>query len=181
MPHLALADVDALAERAHRGQTDLIGVPYVAHVRAVARGLAPLGERYAAAGLLHDVIEDTGWTAPGLLAAGVDPWVVDVVERVTRTPGVPYPDMIRAVAAYEPAALVKIADNAHNSHPDRAAALPAERRAKYAERYRAARAVLWPAVDPRALRAVLERVNPALLAEAEAGTATGACTGTGES
>lgn len=160
---LDLAAIDALAARAHAGQTDKGGAPYVGHVRAVAHGLAPLGERYAAAGLLHDIVEDTDWTAGRLLGAGVDPWVVDVVVRVTKTPGTAYEDMIRAVAGYEPAALVKIADNAHNSHPDRAAALPPERRARFAAKYRAAREILWPAVDPRSLRLVVERVNPALL------------------
>ncbi|MET8677774.1 HD domain-containing protein [Streptomyces sp. NPDC004647] len=160
---LTLAETDALAAEAHAGQTDRIGVPYVEHVRAVAHGLAPVGDRLAQAGLLHDIVEDTEWTLEGLRAAGVPADVVALVDAVTKRPGVPYTDMIRAIAADEDAALVKIADNAHNSHPDRQAALPEEQRARLAAKYRDARAVLWPAVDRTLLETVVHRINPALL------------------
>ena len=163
MPHLTLAGIAALAEEAHAGQVDQIGVAYIEHVRAVADGLAPLGEPFAAAGLLHDIVEDTPWTAERLRMAGVDPWVIDVVMRVTRAPGVGYEEMIQSVATCQQAALVKIADNAHNSHPNRAAALPPAQRARLAAKYQAARDVLWPAVKERSLRTILERVNPSLL------------------
>ncbi|MCM2577937.1 HD domain-containing protein [Streptomyces meridianus] len=160
---MPFADVDALAAAAHAGQTDKIGVPYVEHVRAVARGLVPVSERLAMAGLLHDVVEDTGWTCAGLLEAGVPADVVALVDAVTKRPGVPYPDMLRAIAADPDAALLKIADNAHNSRPDRLAALPADGRERLAEKYRAARDVLWPAVDRGRLETVVRSVNPSLL------------------
>ena len=163
MPTLTLAEVDALAEAAHAGQVDRLGVPYVEHVRAVADALLPLGEELAMAGLLHDVLEDTPWTADALLAAGVPAPVVAAVRAVTKVPGVPYDEMVRRVAADPVAALVKIADNAHNSRPDRAAALEPEARERLGAKYAAAREVLWPAVDPDDLRAVLARANPALL------------------
>ncbi|MGP3927997.1 HD domain-containing protein [Streptomyces sp. 8N616] len=160
---LTLAETDALAAEAHAGQTDRIGVPYVEHVRAVARALAPAGERLAQAGLLHDIVEDTEWTLGGLLAAGVPAEVVTLVDAVTKKPGTAYADMIRRIAADEGAALLKIADNAHNSHPDRLAALPEEQRARLAAKYEDARAVLWPVVDPALLRTVVGRINPSLL------------------
>ena len=155
--------IDALAAEAHAGQTDKAGVPYVEHVRAVARGLAPVSERLAMAGLLHDVVEDTGWTYTGLLEAGVPADVVALVDAGTKRAGVPYPEMIRTIAADPDAALLKIADNAHNSRPDRLSALPAGQRERLAEKYRAAREVLWPVVDRDHLEAVVGRVNPALL------------------
>lgn len=165
VPVLTLADVDALAAEAHAGQVDKIGAPYVGHVRAVAAGLAPFGVGLQMAGLLHDVLEDTPLTADDLLRAGVPSSVVATVRRVTRLPGVGYPEMLRQVITDQAATLLKISDNAHNSHPDRAAGLAAADRERLAERYRAARTVLWPAAPAEDVRAVLERVNPALLTE----------------
>ncbi|MFC6594018.1 phosphohydrolase [Kitasatospora paranensis] len=165
MPELTLADVDALAAEAHAGQFDRIGVPYVEHVRAVAAGVAPFGTGMRMAALLHDVLEDTPVTADDLLRAGVPFGVVATVRRVTRAPGVAYPAMLRQIVTDHSATLVKIADNAHNALADRAALLPEADRLRLADRYRGARAVLWPAVCPADVRAVVGIVNPALLAE----------------
>ncbi|MGW4813380.1 HD domain-containing protein [Kitasatospora cineracea] len=164
-PQLTLDQVDALAARAHAGQYDRIGVPYVEHVRAVAAGVAPFGTGVRMAALLHDVLEDTPVTAGELLAAGVPAAVVATVRRVTRTAGTDYRAMLLNVATDHAATLVKIADNAHNSRADRAALLPAADRARLAERYRAARAVLWPAVAAADVRAIVGAVNLDLLAE----------------
>jgi (p)ppGpp synthase/HD superfamily hydrolase len=153
-----LGEVEALASAAHEGQTDKAGVPYTEHVRAVARGLVPFGERLVMAGLLHDVIEDTDWTAERLRDAGV-------VEAVTNQAGVPYQEKIRRIAGDRDAALVKISDNAHNSRDDRAARLPREKRVRLAAKYRAARDVLWAAADSRDVEAIVSIVNPALLGE----------------
>ncbi|MEU7293743.1 HD domain-containing protein [Streptomyces exfoliatus] len=160
-----LAEVDALAARAHAGQTDKIGVPYVEHVRAVAAGLAPLGPHLAMAGLLHDVIEDTDWTAERLRAAGIPDRVVEIVEAVTNRPGTTYEEKIRQITRDRDATLVKIADNAHNSRADRAAALPPDRRERLAAKYRAARELLWAAADPEDVTTILRVVNPGLLEE----------------
>lgn len=165
MPHLTLAQVDALAAEAHAGQVDKIGVPYIEHVRAVANGLAPISTCLEMAGLLHDVIEDTDWTAARLLNAGVPSSVVELVEAVTKKPGVLYDDMIRAITGDPMACLVKIADNAHNSLPERAVQLPDEKRARLAAKYAAARQVLWPAVHRYEVAGIVRRVNPALLVE----------------
>lgn len=67
----SVSDVESLAERAHEGQVDKAGRPYIEHVRAVAAGLTPFGDELVMAGLLHAVIEDTAWTAGQLLAAGI--------------------------------------------------------------------------------------------------------------
>jgi (p)ppGpp synthase/HD superfamily hydrolase len=161
----SVADAEALARLAHEGQTDRIGVPYIEHVRAVAAGLAAFGPELQMAGLLHDVIEDTPWTAERLRAAGVPDRVVGIVEQVTNHPDVRYEDKLRRIAAGRDAALVKIADNAHNSRPDRAARLPREQRLRLAAKYRGARAVLWPAVPREDVATILAVVNPALLSD----------------
>ncbi|WP_151775048.1 HD domain-containing protein [Streptomyces abyssomicinicus] len=160
-----VSEVDALASAAHAGQTDKTGVPYVEHVRAVAAGLAAFGDDLVMAGLLHDVVEDTAWTAERLRAAGVPPRVVAAVEAVTNLPGVPYEEKIRRIATDRDATLVKIADNAHNSRTDRAERLPEEKRVRLAAKYRAARDVLWAAADERDIEAIVGVVNPPLLEE----------------
>ncbi|MFE6224855.1 HD domain-containing protein [Streptomyces sp. NPDC057854] len=169
---MTLAEVDALADRAHAGQVDKTGVPYVEHVRAVAAGLVPFGPELVMAGLLHDVVEDTAWIAGALRAAGVPDRVVRIVEVVTNDPGgspAAYAEKIRRVARDPDATLVKIADNAHNSRPDRAAALPPEQRDRLAAKYREARRVLWAAADPAQVAAILRIVNPGLLPELTGG------------
>ncbi|MFB7461278.1 HD domain-containing protein [Streptomyces sp. NPDC056188] len=160
-----VSEVDAFAAAAHAGQVDKIGVPYIEHVRAVAAGLAPFGDCMVMAGLLHDVIEDTDWTAERLVATGVPSHVVSVVEAVTNQPGVSYEEKIQRIVSDRDATLVKIADNAHNSHPDRAAQLPEEKRARLAAKYRAARDVLWAAAGDADIAAIVTIANPALLDE----------------
>ncbi|MFF0055660.1 HD domain-containing protein [Streptomyces microflavus] len=161
-----IAKVDALAATAHAGQVDKIGVPYIEHVRAVAAGLVPFGDDLVMAGLLHDVIEDTDWTANQLREAGVPDHVVALVEAVTNERGVPYKEKVARITGQgRDAVLLKIADNAHNSHPDRAAQLSEEQRTRLAAKYRAARDVLWPAVEGRDIETIVRIVNPSLLDE----------------
>lgn len=161
----SVSETDALAARAHAGQFDKIGVPYIEHVRAVAAGLTPLGEELVIAGLLHDILEDTPWTAEELRAAGFPARVVEIVQAVTNVPGLPYREKIERITADPQATLVKIADNAHNSRPDRAAQLPPDKRERLAAKYRSARAQLWSAARREDIEAIVRIVNPALLAE----------------
>lgn len=161
---VSLGEVDRFAERAHMGQFDKGGVPYVEHVRAVAAGLEPFSTRLQMAGLLHDVIEDTEWTAGTLRAAGVESRVVRIVELVTKEQGESYMDRIRKISQDREATFVKIADNAHNSRADRAAMLPDGNRGRL-ERYRKAREILWSSVGPEEVEEILTIVNPDLLVE----------------
>src|ERR1043165_560731 len=152
-------EVDFMADCAHAGQVDKIGVPYIEHVRAVAAGLTPFGDELVMAGLLHDIIEDTDWTAERLREEGLSDRVVSAVEAVTNQKGVPYEEKVSRIIRSSDATLVKISDNAHNSHPDRAAQLPDEKRAQLAAKYRAARDVLWAAADDRDIEAIVAIVN----------------------
>ena len=162
----SLAAVDALAAEAHAGQVDKIDVPYIEHVRAVAAGLAPFGDDLVMAGLLHDIIEDTNWTAEQLRGVGIPAHVVALVEAVTNERGVPYEEKVARITGQgRDAVLLKIADNAHNSRPDRAAQLSEDQRVRLAAKYRAARDVLWPAVEDSDIETIVTIVNPALLDE----------------
>lgn len=165
---LSVREVDALAAEAHEGQTDKIGVPYIEHVRAVAAGLAPFGDELVMAGLLHDIIEDTDWTAAQLREEGVPDYVVALVEAVTNERGVPYAEKVARITGQgRDAVLLKIADNSHNSRPDRSAQLPEEKRVRLTAKYRAARDVLWAAADDRDIKAIVTIVNPSLLSKLE--------------
>lgn len=161
----SVKEVDAMAARAHAGQVDKIGVSYIEHVRAVAAGLAPFGDELVIVGLLHDIIEDTDWTAEKLRAEGLSNRVVSAVEAVTNQKGVPYEEKIHRIIRSNDATLVKISDNAHNSHPERTAQLPEEKRARLAGKYRTARDVLWAAADDRDIESIVTIVNPSLLDE----------------
>ncbi|MET9051224.1 HD domain-containing protein [Streptomyces bacillaris] len=161
-----VSEADALAAAAHAGQVDKVGVPHIEHVRAVAAGLVPFGDDLVMAGLLHDVIEDTDWTADGLREAGVPTHVVALVEAVTNERGIPYEVKVaRITGRGRDAVLLKVADNAHNSHPDRAVKLSEEQRTRLAAKYRSARDILWPAVEDRDIETVITIVNPSLLDE----------------
>lgn len=163
MALITLSDVDRIAAKAHATQVDKNGMPYVDHVRAVGRGLAAFGTGLQMAGLLHDTLEDTGLTARQLIDHGVPAAVVTVVERVTNQQDVAYEDTIRTIATDYSAALLKIADNAHNTIPERAGELDDVTRQRLAAKYRGARAILWRAVARQDIVTILTAVNPSLL------------------
>ncbi|MEV0093853.1 HD domain-containing protein [Streptomyces sp. NPDC050738] len=171
-PVKSVEEVDALVGTAHAGQVDKIEVPYVDHVRAVAAGLVPFGPELEMAGLLHDIVEDTDWTAERLRSSGIPDRVVEIVEAVTNQPGMSYELKIQRITRSRDATLVKIADNAHNSIPERAARLPAPERTRLAAKYRAAREVLWAAADVAEIESIVTIVNPALLPELREWTAS---------
>lgn len=81
-----LADVVALAEFAHRNQTDKAGLPYIDHPRRVlaavqAQGALPYVQMAA---ILHDVTEDTAFTPEMLLEIGVPSPAVELVKLLDR-------------------------------------------------------------------------------------------------
>lgn len=124
----------AYIQRVHAGQTTKGGDPYWTHPVAVM-GLLPANatedERHAA--LLHDVIEDCGVTADELRAAGYSERTIALVQGLSRPEGPnrpSYMDWIRSIADTGDRGLIsiKLADNEHNSQPDRIAKLPPEQR-----------------------------------------------------
>ncbi len=163
---LTLEQVQTLAEMAHHGQTDKVGVPYMEHVSAVSQALTPFGDQAVMAGLLHDIIEDTPWTPLALIRMGVPEGVVTTVQAVTRDPEMPYSLYLHRVTDHLDAVRVKIADNAHNSLPPRMKAIPDKAvRMRLEKKYYIARDVLWACVEKEDIEKILSLVNPDLKSE----------------
>lgn len=106
-----------LAYRAHHGQMDLGGVPYVFHPYHLAEQMQT--EETVCAALLHDVLEDTLLTANDLEREGFSPAIVQAVVHLTHEKQVPYEEYVRQLAADPIARAVKMADLRHNSDETR--------------------------------------------------------------
>jgi (p)ppGpp synthase/HD superfamily hydrolase len=107
-----LTPILALVRDAHAGQVDKQGRDYVeGHLLPVAALLEPFGELAAAAGLLHDIVEDTDVTLERLAEVGVPAVVVRAVDSVTKRDGEDYAALIARAAADPLGRLVKLADN----------------------------------------------------------------------
>jgi (p)ppGpp synthase/HD superfamily hydrolase len=139
-----LALADALAERAHAGQVDKAGAPYVGHPRRVAARVAAQGGtvHQRAAALLHDVLEDTEVAETDLYDAGVPPEVVAAVVALTRRPGEEHSAAVSRAAADRVAALVKRCDVQDNTDPVRLGRLDLTTRRRLVTRYDRALAIL---------------------------------------
>ncbi|MGO4250343.1 phosphohydrolase [Paenarthrobacter sp. RAF54_2] len=168
-PRFTVETAKILAEVAHNRQKDKLKRPYREHVLAVGDALADFDEDIQIAGYLHDIAEDTPITRQALLDMGVSERALAIIERVTRRfhddPD-DYEAGIRFVAEDHDATLVKIADNAHNSLPERVQALAEKWPDKPPmTRYADARPVLYNAVPREEVELILQRVNPYLLPE----------------
>ena len=168
-PRFTVETAMVLAEVAHNRQKDKLKRPYREHVLAVGDALADFDDDIRIAGYLHDIAEDTPITRQALLEMGVTERAVDIIERVTKRlhedPD-DYQAGIRFIAEDHDATLVKIADNAHNSLPERVKALAEKWPDKPpVTRYKDARPVLYAAVPEAEVRKILERINPWLLDE----------------
>ncbi len=147
-----IAETRAFVRKAHDGQRDKIGRPYVEHIERVAdRVAAKLGalrergvtiepaqaQEIVTAALLHDVIEDCGLVADDLLNLGCPDAVVDTVLTLTRRKGEAYPEFIERIAASGNlgAMLIKLADVDDNLDPARFALLSREDAARLGPRY----------------------------------------------
>ncbi len=168
-PSFTVETAKILAEVAHNRQKDKLKRPYRDHVIAVGDALADFDDDIRIAGYLHDIAEDTPMTRQALLDMGVSERAADIIERVTKrlheNPD-DYQAGIRYIAEDHDATLVKIADNAHNSLPERVKALAEKWPDKPpVTRYNDARPVLYAAVPVEETRKILARINPWLLAE----------------
>lgn len=125
-PDLALLrQAYELAEGAHKGEKRLTGHPFISHPLAVACTLAHMGMHLnvVAAGLLHDVVEDTGIEIEDVQARfGAD--VAALVDSVTKLKKVKYQGVERyvenmrkmflAMASDVRVVFIKFADRLHN-------------------------------------------------------------------
>ena len=107
----------AIAARAHEGQFDKAGAPYILHpLRLMLRQSTPEGMMAA---VLHDVMEDTGVSLANLRAEGFSPVVLAAVEALTRQADESYEAFIRRLAPNPVARQVKLADLEDNMNLQR--------------------------------------------------------------
>jgi hypothetical protein len=110
---LSLEAAIEFALRAHAGQVDRAGEPYILHPLRVMVNVEP---RYRRVAVLHDVVEDTAvdfeWVTADL---GLEEWETHALYLLTRSEGIIYShyiDRIRTADGPEGAAarVVKLAD-----------------------------------------------------------------------
>lgn len=142
------------AVKAHAGQVDKCGQPYILHPIAVAEVfdrpnlpvyLFDIGparvEDAVVVGLLHDVWEDTRYVLPRLPS-----YLAEPLAALTRVEGETYDAYIIRLCADPVAMLVKLADLWHNLSPQRQDCLPAAEAKSLQGRYLKARDRIWEAL-----------------------------------
>ncbi|WP_417794825.1 HD domain-containing protein [Terasakiella pusilla] len=111
-------DALELARKAHAGQVDKLGVPYIEHVRAVASAVAHLGLNFEIVGLLHDSLEDCtdrSLVSMEILTERFGSEIAEAVAAMTKQPHEDYDTQYLPRVMSNPiAAAVKRADVAHN-------------------------------------------------------------------
>jgi (p)ppGpp synthase/HD superfamily hydrolase len=160
-------DAADVAAKGHEGQVDKLGVPYIEHPRAVALGVLQFGEDHGIAALLHDLVEDSDVTLDDLRRLGLSDRCVTAVGLLTKEKGERAQDYLLRLSTHPMACRVKIADNAHNTLPERTAQLAEtadeETVARLTRKYRQAQDILWGARPYIEVKAILEVVNPGLV------------------
>jgi (p)ppGpp synthase/HD superfamily hydrolase len=131
-----------IALRAHSGQVDKAGAPYILHpLRMMLRMNGPT-EMMAA--VLHDVVEDgPGWTFGRLAEEGIPAEVIEAVGCLTKRPDEEqdYESFIRRASLHPVARRVKLADLEDNMDIRRIANPTDKDRARM-EKYSRAHALL---------------------------------------
>jgi (p)ppGpp synthase/HD superfamily hydrolase len=116
-----LEDAILLAAKAHFGQKDRAGVPYILHPLRLMFRQTSDAARIAA--VLHDVVEDTPVTLQQLREAGFPEEVVAAVELLTHDPLATYDQYIARLKDNPIARAVKLADLEDNMQLQRVASL----------------------------------------------------------
>lgn len=123
-----------LAIRAHDGQYDKGGSPYILHPIAVARQVS--GENEKVLALLHDTVEDTDVTNEEVRKQfGSE--IADALDCLTHRDGESYGEYLSRVMTNKLAITVKLAD-LHNNMDLSRIKNPTEKDRKRLEKYKAA-------------------------------------------
>jgi (p)ppGpp synthase/HD superfamily hydrolase len=127
-----------IALKAHAGQTDKAGMPYIGHVMRVMQAGRTMDEKIV--GVLHDIVEDTPWTFEALQAEGFPSHIIDALRCVTKlSEDEPYEEFILRVKSNPLAVAVKINDLTDNMDIRRLAEITdkdVQRLRKYLKAYR---------------------------------------------
>lgn len=97
-----------IATKAHAGQKDKAGAPYLLHVLRVMLSVDKMDEKIVA--LLHDVVEDSEVTFEELTNEGFPKKILKALELLTKTENKPYEDYINEIKKNDLARVVKMAD-----------------------------------------------------------------------
>jgi (p)ppGpp synthase/HD superfamily hydrolase len=106
-----------IAARAHEGQLDKHGQPYILHPLRVMAAVE--GEEARIVAILHDVIEDTSVTTDDLRQEGFGDTVLEALDRLTHRKDEPYAEYVIRCKGHEIARRVKLAELEDNSRPSR--------------------------------------------------------------
>ena len=109
----------AIAAKAHEGQVDKAGAPYVLHPIRMMLRLSTTEERITA--VLHDVVEDCGISLDGLRAEGFSETILEAIDSVTKRPEESYEAFVLRAASNSIGRRVKLADLEDNSDLSRIA------------------------------------------------------------
>ena len=135
-----VARAQPIARRAHEGQTDKLGDDYIAHPQRVSERalfMAPAEDRFdcAAAGWLHDVVEDSEVTFEYLRRHGVPDRVLDAINCLNKRNDTSRADYFARIREDRIARVVKAADLADNCDPDRVSRLESSTRYRLSTKY----------------------------------------------
>jgi (p)ppGpp synthase/HD superfamily hydrolase len=142
-----VAAAKKIAEKAHAGQVDKVGAPYIGHVTRVA-GFTSGSPEEVAAGFLHDSLEDGPFNEAepevtlSVIAEQIAPQVAVAVFLLTKVPGQSLDAYYARIKENPLATAVKLADLADNTDPDRLAVLPQETQDRLTAKYAAGFAAL---------------------------------------
>jgi (p)ppGpp synthase/HD superfamily hydrolase len=126
-----------IALKAHKGQRDKAGEPYIGHLLRVMHAGKTEDEKIC--GVLHDLIEDTDWTFDELRKQGFEEHITDALQCLTKQRGESYDQFLERVLSNRLAVKVKINDLTDNMDIKRLKTLTdrdLERLNKYLKAYR---------------------------------------------
>jgi (p)ppGpp synthase/HD superfamily hydrolase len=103
----------SICYRAHKGQVDKAGLPYVFHPFHLAEQMQEEDEIIVA--LLHDVVEDSDYDFNNLKSAGFSNEIIEALKLLTHKKSVPYMKYIEQIKCNALATKIKLADLKHNS------------------------------------------------------------------
>ena len=109
-----LARAISIATKAHEGQFDKGGKPYILHPLHLMSQLM-FDPQLATIAVLHDVVEDSNITMDGLAIEGFSVRVLCAVDALTKKPNVNYDDYLNDICSNYDAIRVKRKDLEHNS------------------------------------------------------------------
>jgi len=107
-----LALAIAIAYKAHDGQLDKAGKPYITHPLTVMAQMDTIESKIVA--VLHDAIEDSDLTITDLAQQGFPDLITEAIAAITKLDAEDYADYIARVKSNAIARKVKIADVTHN-------------------------------------------------------------------